>query len=151
MTGQIIAAVIGTIAFSVVFIVPAKYYLYCGLIGGAGWAVLSLSMNSLGEGLSTMLAAMTVLFLSRLTAVIKRCPATIFLVAGILPLVPGVGVYKTAYYAAAGELGRAAATGYIALKDSIAIVLGIALVFEIPQKLFNGIGRPLTKRVEDHD
>ena len=36
---QIIAAVIATVGFSVLFGVPSKYYPYCGVIGGAGWLV----------------------------------------------------------------------------------------------------------------
>ena len=33
MIMQLIAAMAGTIAFSVLFSVPRKYYIYCGLIG----------------------------------------------------------------------------------------------------------------------
>ena len=39
MIPQVCAAMMGTIAFSLLFGVPRKYYIWCGLIGGAGWAV----------------------------------------------------------------------------------------------------------------
>ena len=41
---QIIAAVIATVGFSVLFGVPSKYYPYCGVIGGAGWLVYLLTL-----------------------------------------------------------------------------------------------------------
>ncbi len=37
MIGQVIAAVTGTVGFSVLYSVPRAYYPYCGFIGGAGW------------------------------------------------------------------------------------------------------------------
>ena len=44
MISQVFAAMMGTIAFSLLFGVPRKYYIWCGLIGGAGWAVYVLSL-----------------------------------------------------------------------------------------------------------
>ena len=41
---------------------------------------------------------------------------TIFLIAGIFPLVPGAGVYWTAYYIVTDQLRLAAETGYTAVK-----------------------------------
>ena len=34
---EVLAATAGTIAFSLLFGVPGKYYLECGLTGGIGW------------------------------------------------------------------------------------------------------------------
>jgi len=139
MTGQIIAAIIGTIAFSVLFSVPSRYYLYCGLIGGAGWFVYASLLGWCGEAMACMLATMVVILLSRLTAIWKHCPVTIFLISGIFPLVPGAGVYWTAYYIVTEQASLAVHTGYQALKDAVAIVLGIVFVFEIPQKVFQRV------------
>ena len=61
---------------------------------------------------------------------------TIFLIAGIFPLVPGAGVYWTAYYIVTDQLRLAAGTGYTAVKVAVAIVLGIVFIFELPQGLF---------------
>ena len=43
---------------------------------------------------------------------------------GLFPLVPGAGVYWTAYYIVTNELDKASQTGYMALKVAVAIVLG---------------------------
>ena len=79
---------------------------------------------------------MVVILMSRLAAVRKKCPVTIFLIAGIFPLVPSAGVYWTAYYIVTDQLRLAAETGYTAVKVAVAIVLGIVFLFELPQGLF---------------
>lgn len=133
---ETMAAVVGTVAFSLLFGVPTKYYPYCGLIGGAGWLVYAGLVNGLSEPGAALFATMVVILLSRLCAVRKRCPVTIFLISGIFPLVPGAGVYWTAYYIVMDELTLAAQRGFLALKVAAAIVLGIVFVFELPQGLF---------------
>ena len=76
------------------------------------------------------------LFLSRAAAVRQKCPATIFLISGIFPLVPGAGIYWTVYYLITEQLRLAVYTGYEAVKVAIAIVLGIVVIFELPQGWF---------------
>ena len=139
MIGQVLAAAVGTIAFSVLFSVPRVYYPYCGLIGGAGWVIYCLLITSASSPEATFFAAIAVILLSRLFAVWERCPVTLFLIPGIFPLVPGAGVYWTAYYIVTDKLGLASETGFMALKVAVAIVLGIVLIFQLPQSLFSGI------------
>ncbi|MGL6220242.1 MAG: threonine/serine exporter family protein [Lacrimispora sphenoides] len=130
------AAVVGTVAFSLLFGVPARFYPYCGLIGGAGWLVYGGLMNGLTAPSAALAATIVVIFLSRTFAVRERCPVTIFLISGIFPLVPGAGIYWTTYYIVTDELALAVRTGFLACKVAVAIVLGIVFVFELPQKFF---------------
>lgn len=136
MISQVFSAVVGTIAFSVLFGVPGTYYPWCGLIGGAGWTVYAMAVNGWGAAAASFAATVVVIFLSRAAAVKHRCPATIFMMSGIFPLVPGVGIYWTVYYIVTEQLKLALYTGYDALKAAVAIVLGIVFVFELPQGLF---------------
>ena len=85
---------------------------------------------------SSQLITVLVVFLSRLSAVRRHCPVTIFLIAGIFPLVPGAGIYWTAYYVVTDQLAKASDRGFQTLKIAVAIVLGILFVFEFPQKWF---------------
>lgn len=57
---------------------------------------------------------------------------TVFLISGIIPLVPGAGVYWMAYYLIMGDLNQAAANGLSATKAAVAIVLGISVISELP-------------------
>lgn len=139
MIQEILAAMVGTIAFSLLFGVPRKYYAYCGLIGGAGWGVYSAAGLLWAPAQSALAATIVVILLSRLAAVKERCPVTIFLISGIFPLVPGAGVYWTVYYMVTDQLYLAVQTGYTAVKVAVAIVLGIVFVFELPQGVFRAL------------
>jgi Uncharacterized conserved protein len=136
MIGQVIAAVTGTVGFSVLYSVPRAYYPYCGFIGGAGGFLYCLLIPNCSPPEATLLAAILVVLLSRLFAVKERCPVTIFLISGMFPLVPGGGIYWTAYYIVTGEMELAAEKGFTAVKVAVAIVLAIVFVFQLPQKLF---------------
>lgn len=136
MMGQVLAAAIGTVAFSVLYSVPRRYYPYCGLIGGMGWLVYCVLVRYVSATEATLAAAVCVVLASRMFAVWEKCPVTIFLITGIFPLVPGGGVYWTAYYIVSNQMDLAAKTGFNALKVAVAIVLGIVFVFQVPQKVF---------------
>lgn len=145
MISQVFAAMMGTIAFSLLFGVPRKYYIWCGLIGGAGWAVYVLASGYVSGAGTSFAATVVVIFLSRAAAVVNRCPVTIFLISGIFPLVPGAGIYWTVYYLVTEQLGLAVYTGYEAVKAAVAIVLGIVFVFELPQGVFRWMAKAFVK------
>lgn len=142
---QLAASLVGTIAFSLLFGIPKKYYAACGAIGMTGWGAYLFFRLFLGPTSSTVFAAVIVVFLSRLCAVLLLCPATVFLIAGIFPLIPGGGIYWTTYYLVVGMQNLAVKTGYSAVKTAAAIVLGIVLVGLIPQKVFRFLGARFSK------
>ena len=137
MIKELFSAAVGTIAFSLLYGVPRRHYLVCGLIGASGWLMYRL-MLSIGISLSfsVFLAAVLIVFLSRLAAVSRQCPGTVFLITGIFPLVPGAKIYWAAYYLVTGQFGDAKLSGFSALKVILAIVLGIVFMFEVPNKVF---------------
>ena len=138
MTGHVIAAALGTAAFALLFDVPDRFYFLCALIGGAGfWLYEWLRSLGLSSTEATFFATVVVMLLSRFSAVWRRCPVTVFLIAGIIPLVPGAGIYWTAYSLVVGETAAALESGFAAIRAAIAIVLGIVVVFELPNKLFH--------------
>ena len=151
MIMQLIAAVIGTVTFCILFEVPRRYYPMCGFIGGAGWAVYLLAGQLVSTATACLFATMVIIFLSRLAAVLEKCPATIFLIAGIFPLVPGGSVYWMAYYMVKSRPYLALNYGYTAVKFAAAIVIGIVVIFEIPQTLFTRIADlPGIRRLKVH-
>ena len=137
---EVLAAGIGTVAFALMFGVPRRFYPYCGAIGSAGWLCYRLVGLWLSATEATFFATVLVILLSRIGAVREKCPVTVFLISGIIPLVPGAGIYWAAFYLVTGELENATSAGFAAFKAAAAIVLGIVCVFELPQEFFR-IGR----------
>lgn len=137
---QLPAAFIGTIGFSALFGAPRRYYLDCGLAGTAGWAVYLLLASAGPTHVvgAAFLGALAVALMAHLLAVTRRCPVTVFLICGIIPLVPGGGIFWTAYYIVTNQLRLAATTGFTALKVTIAIagaiILAAALALRLQRK-----------------
>lgn len=133
-----ISAAMGTIAFALLFGVPQRFYLYCGGIGAAGWFVYKLMLETAGLSMavSVFAATLVITLLSRYMAVREKCPATVFLITGIFPVVPGAQIYWATYYLVTDQLREAVNSGFLALKIMFSIVLGIVVVFEIPYQFF---------------
>ena len=88
-----VCAFMGTVAFAMMFNVPKRYYLSCGMTGVVGWLVYKGVHLYASAAVASFLAALMVVLISRMLTVRMKCPITIFLVSGIIPLVPGAGVY----------------------------------------------------------
>lgn len=127
---------LGTIAFAVLFNVPKRFYLSCGVTGMMGWMMYCLTVEKTSAAVASFLGSLVVVLISRMLTVRKKCPITIFLISGIFPLVPGASVYYTVYYLVTNELGEAAQRGLGAVKVAFAIVLGIVFIVSIPREFF---------------
>jgi len=99
MIKQVIGAFIAVVTISVTFGVPKKFLVHAGTVGAVGWLV-HLVLNSMGFNIvsSMFFAAFAIALLSHSYARVLKTPVTLFLVTGILPLVPGVGMYQIVYY-----------------------------------------------------
>ena len=148
---QILAAGIGTVAFSVLFSVPREHYPLCGFIGGTGWLICWIFVHGLGAGaiVGNFVATVFITLASRIGSTVRKCPVTLFLIAGIFPEVPGIGIYRTIYYSLLENNKLSLHYGRETLGVAIAMVLGIILVFEIPQKTINGIFQKNKNKIND--
>lgn len=137
---QTLAAFAGTLAFADLFGVPRAQYTLCGLIGAAGWLIYLLLVRGAGSGptAAIILSSLVICILSRIAAVPQKCPAQVFLLCGIFPLVPGAGIFWCTYYLVSAQLPQALESGFGAVKAAAAIVLGIILAMELPQRIFSG-------------
>lgn len=134
---HVICPFVGTVAFAVLFNVPKRFYLCCGCTGAAGWLMYHMVMIYGGSAATaSFCGTLVVVLLSRILTVVMKCPITIFLVSGIIPLVPGAGVYYTVFYMVNNELAEAARRGMESAKVAFAIVLAIVFVVSLPRKYF---------------
>ena len=137
---QTLAAFIGTTAFAVLFGVPRKQYVAAGLVGALGWLLYLILFRHAGmsAAIATLISTVFIGILSRVFAVVEKCPAAVFLLCGIFPLVPGAGVFWCTYYLISSQFDLSSTAGFTAAKIAIAIVLGIILAMELPQRFFSG-------------
>ena len=133
---DIVCPFFGTISFAVLFNVPRRFYISCGVTGTMGWLMFRLTVDYTSSAVASFLGALVVVLMSRILTVRLKCPITIFMVAGIFPLVPGAGVYYTAYYLVTNQLALASQKGIESIKIAFAIVLGIVFIVSIPREFF---------------
>jgi uncharacterized membrane protein YjjB (DUF3815 family) len=138
---QFIVAFFATLGFAIIFSSPKSEVAFCGLTGAFGWLIyyiiLALDMNFV---VACLIATMCLTIVARALAVIRKSPGTTYLLTGIFPLVPGAGIYYTAYYLFSGNQAMFAAKGMETFETAAAIVFGIIFGFSIPQKLFSRLG-----------
>ena len=133
LTAQFFIAGIGTLSFAILFACPRKSLPFCGLVGAVGWLVYELAvMLGAGSAAASLLAVIPLTILTRVFAILLKTPVTVFLLSGIFPLVPGAGIYYSAYYFIQGDNALALANGISTFKIAVALAVGIALVLGIP-------------------
>ena len=124
-------------AFAILFHAPRREWVPCGLTGMVGGVVYWLAVQG---GISVVAASfcgtLGLALLSRVLAVVRRCPVTVFLTGGIFPLVPGAGIYYTVYAFITGDNAAAVFKGVETLKIAGVIALGIVLVLALPKGVF---------------
>ena len=127
-------AVIATISFGITFQMPRRHYLACGLTGAVGWMVyiFCVELFALSPAIATLVATLPLTGCARFFAIRHKAPVTIFLLPGIFPLVPGAGIYYTAYYFLRDDRTLFLNKGVETLKIALALALGIALVCSLP-------------------
>ncbi len=95
---QVIGTFAAVISMAITIGVPKKFLGYAGLVGAVGWLVyLLLGAAGSSTVASMFMAALVVAMISHSFARLMKTPVTLFLIAGILPLVPGVGMYRIVY------------------------------------------------------
>ena len=99
------------------------------------WTLIHVLYTGVVE--ANFIATVFITLASRIGSTVRKCPVTLFLIAGIFPEVPGIGVYRTIYYSVQENHEMGLYYGRETLGIAIAMVLGIILVFEIPQKTIN--------------
>lgn len=104
MIWQTIGAFVAVLGFSIILEVPRRYIGYAGAIGAYGWFIYLMMMKlGLSAPASNLVAAVFISIGAQIMARICKAPVTIFNIAGIMPLVPGAGMYRIVYYTLSGE------------------------------------------------
>ena len=96
---KVIGAFLAILCFAIMLETPKKYIVFAGIVGAVGWFVfLFAGKMGASEVFATFLSALTIAFISHVFARVFKTPVTGFLIAGILPTVPGAGMYHIGYY-----------------------------------------------------
>lgn len=132
---QVVGCFIGTILFSVLLNQPPKTMIFSGIIGTLGYFVFELLHETT---MAYFFATLTIALLCEIAARIFKKAATLYLISALIPIVPGIGLYRTMRYLVEDNVAMSAQVGIETLMGVCAIALAItcsSIVFSnIPRK-----------------
>lgn len=133
MISGFIGIFIAIFSFAIMLETPKKYLFITALVGTASGLVYLICMKmGAGTVLSSFFSALTAAFISHVFARIFKAPVTLFLIAGILPTVPGGGMYQIV----AGVLDGSSTQVFDSLIETLEIAGVIALAIFLMDSLF---------------
>ena len=121
---------LGCVGYCLVFNIRMRQrrLLLASLGGAVGWCVYLLCgwlQNDITQSFAAILA---VAAYSEIMARLQKSPATVYLIVGLIPLVPGGGIYYTMEYCINGDMMNFMNTGIHTLGIAGALAIGILLV-----------------------
>lgn len=129
MTGdvglQVVSSALIAVAFAISSYAGGRTVALCMVTGSVGWGVYALTVDALGAAAASGVAALVVGTCAQVFGRVWTVPGLALSTAGIVPLLPGLAVYRGLYHLATND-GR---EGYGPAFDSLggAVAVGLAL------------------------
>lgn len=137
MLFQIFVSIFSSMGFCMIFNAPKNQLLYCGLCGLISYSFYSLGIYFGGSSVfSSFIGAIGSMLIARILSYKNLKPVTIYLISGILNLVPGLGIYKAMFQILQGKTTEGIVFAIEAVEIAGAIAIGILVVSMIPERIF---------------
>lgn len=129
MPTQVVTALLGSVGFAFFLKMKGRQALLAGAGGAATWLIYLLCQQQIeGYFIPYFIASLFVAIYAEIMARVNRSPATIFLTAAAVPLIPGGSLYYTMAGLVNREQQLFAQSGENALTMALAIALGIVSI-----------------------
>ncbi|BEP28397.1 threonine/serine exporter family protein [Helicovermis profundi] len=130
---------LSSVGFAGLFNIPRKELIFTGIVGGTGYiAYRYIDMISSTSMLGYFFGALIVGIFAEILAIIRKKPVTLYIIPGIIPLVPGYGLYYTMLKIIEKNYSGAAEVGFESFMVSLAIAAAIIIA--------NGFGKHILRR-----
>ncbi|NLL43798.1 MAG: threonine/serine exporter [Firmicutes bacterium] len=123
---------VGAITFAYIYRVPAKQRIFAGLVGAVGYTMFLLTPQSWGEIGTVFMGAMAAAICSEILARRRRQPVLVFLIPGVIPLVPGGQAYLTML----GFLQKEYAEAFVSLVSTVLAAGAVAAGIIVASSIF---------------
>lgn len=128
-----------TFMFAITYNIKKQKSFLASFASVIGWLVKHFSnIEFKNEYLSVFLAALTISLVGEFLAIKKHAPATVFIIPGIIPLVPGSNMYYSMLAVINDNLDVATYQGLKAIFYAVAISCGIIVSLSITRLIKNG-------------
>lgn len=125
-------------SIGILYRIPRKLLVYASLVGVAAWLIMYYTMIAGATiVLADFLASVAIGVIAEILARILKKPATIFIIPGFIPLVPGGDAYVSMLYMVKGQYVNGVAMGMQTVLTGGAIAFGIFVSSTIIRLLIN--------------
>ncbi len=146
LSRALFGAFFGTVGFAMLVHVPRRSWLVSGLIAALSYLVYwGASRIGLSEPSSIFLGSFFGSLAGQLSARKMKIIGTVFLMSAIVPVVPGLGLYRMMSFLGQNRIADGTAMGIRAMITIAMIALGLGAGARI-DRLFHPIGRPEESR-----
>lgn len=119
-------SLIATLGFCIIFDVPKKKLPACGIMGALSWMSYQLFIYfDMSQVLAAFIASCIVWLMSNIFSRIFKETSTMFIIPGIICLVPGAGMYYTMLAMMHNDLNEMASIGTETILTAGAIAAGL--------------------------
>lgn len=140
---------ISSVGFAMLFSSPKRSIKFSALAGAIGFLVYSIASDILGGVfIPVLLGAYLTGILGEIFARVFHMPAILFIIPGIINLVPGKGIYNTLFYFIDDQKSLALINLFDTLATASAISFGILLASAISKSLRGFKFRKPSKRYD---
>lgn len=135
---QTLMSGLASMCFGVLFQVRGKNLVCAAVAGGVAWFVYKLVGHIIETDMAAyFLATVATTVYSEVFARILRTPTIVFLAVGIIPIVPGGGIYRTMLLSIRGTPDEALAACINTIQIAGAIAVGVVIVSSIVRVFWN--------------
>lgn len=135
---KIIAVFVMSAAIGILYRVPRRLLFYDGLLGVLSWLVVYTTLEGGGNIiLAVFLGSIALGVFAELMARLLKKPATIFIIPGFIPLVPGGEAYTTIRFMVEGRYSDGVAMGMKTIMIGGAIAFGIFVSSTVYRLIIN--------------
>ena len=129
MIVQLASAFLGSLGFALILKIKGRQVLYAGIGGLVTWFIYLMVFAELqSDFIANLIAAVYVAIYAELMARVNKAPATIFLTAAAVPLIPGGRLYYTMFGLVSEDDAMFVENGTAAIIIALAISLGFVFV-----------------------
>lgn len=130
---QCISAFLACLGFAFVFRIHyhLRFAILGSFVGVVAWILFVTTSFLQNDIMQTFLATIVIALLTEVIARIEKAPATIFLLVGCFPLVPGRGIYESMLHCVHGNYDAFVSSLVYTFSISMAIALGILVISTI--------------------
>ncbi len=137
---QLIVSFFATAGIAIIFNVPRKTLIHCGFVGVVGWIIyFVLTEHGMDVVDASFFSSFVIAIVAHLYARRFKIPMIIFIVGGIIPLVPGGMAYNAMRNVVEDDYLQGLQYGLKAFLITGAIVIGLVFAEVFIQLIFRSV------------